>query len=43
MRVRSDAVAGVVAPLIRLLRPLVTWFLSRNSPYLEKNRRVWSS
>jgi nucleoside-diphosphate-sugar epimerase len=33
---------GVVAPLIRLLRPLVTWYLIRSSPYLEGNRRSGS-
>jgi nucleoside-diphosphate-sugar epimerase len=31
---------GVVAPLIRLLRPVVTWYLTRSSPYLEENRRA---
>jgi hypothetical protein len=30
---------GVVAPLVRLLRPVVTWFLLQGSPYLEENRR----
>lgn len=30
---------GVVAPLIRLLRPLATWGLLRSSPYLKENRR----
>jgi nucleoside-diphosphate-sugar epimerase len=30
---------GVVAPLIRLLRPVATWFVLRGSPYLEENRR----
>jgi len=34
---------GVVAPLIRLLRPVVTWFLLRGSPYLDENRRARSS
>ena len=34
---------GVVAPLIRLLRPLATWFLVRSSPYLEENRRLRAS
>jgi nucleoside-diphosphate-sugar epimerase len=34
---------GVIAPLIRLLRPVVTWFLLRGSPYLRVNRRVASS
>jgi nucleoside-diphosphate-sugar epimerase len=31
---------GVVAPLIRLLRPVVTWFVVRSSPYLSENRRA---
>ena len=31
---------GMVAPLIRLLRPAVTWFLVRSSPYLVENRRA---
>jgi nucleoside-diphosphate-sugar epimerase len=30
---------GMVAPLIRLLRPVATWFLLRSSPYLEESRR----
>jgi nucleoside-diphosphate-sugar epimerase len=30
---------GVVAPLIRLFRPLTTWGLLRSSPYLKENRR----
>jgi nucleoside-diphosphate-sugar epimerase len=34
---------GVLAPLIRLLRPAVTWFLTRSSRYLEENRRAGSS
>ena len=34
---------GVVAPLIRLLRPVATWFLLRGSPYLQENRRAGSS
>ena len=29
---------GFIAPLIRPLRPLVTWFLLRSSPYLKGNR-----
>jgi nucleoside-diphosphate-sugar epimerase len=33
---------GVVVPLIRLLRPVATWFLLRGSPYLKENRRVAS-
>ena len=31
---------GVIAPLIRLLRPLATWALLRSSPYLKENRRA---
>ena len=34
---------GALVPLIRLLRPLVTWFVLRGSPYLKENRRVASS
>lgn len=30
---------GIVAPLIRLFRPLATWGLLRTSPYLKENRR----
>ena len=37
---RSDL--GALVPLIRLLRPLVTWFVLRGSPYLEENRRMGS-
>ena len=33
---------GVVAPLVRLLRPVATWFLLRGSPYLAENRRAGS-
>jgi hypothetical protein len=29
---------GALVPLIRLLRPLVTWFVLRASPYLKKNK-----
>jgi len=29
---------GAAVPLIRLLRPVVTWFLVRGSPYLKENR-----
>jgi nucleoside-diphosphate-sugar epimerase len=29
---------GAIVPLIRLLRPLVTWFVLRASPYLKENR-----
>ena len=31
---------GAIAPLIRLLRPVVTWGLLRSSPYLKENRRT---
>ena len=31
---------GVVAPLIRLLRPVATRYLTRSSPYLKANRKV---
>jgi hypothetical protein len=31
---------GVVAPLVRLLRPLATWFMLRSSPYLAEHRRA---
>jgi nucleoside-diphosphate-sugar epimerase len=31
---------GAILPLIRLLRPLITWFVVRSSPYLKENRRV---
>jgi nucleoside-diphosphate-sugar epimerase len=34
---------GVVAPLVRLLRPVVTWLLVRSSPYLAENRRAAQS
>jgi nucleoside-diphosphate-sugar epimerase len=34
---------GMAAPLLRLLRPLVTWLLLRGSPYLKENRRARSS
>jgi nucleoside-diphosphate-sugar epimerase len=30
---------GAIAPLIRLLRPVITWFVVRGSPYLKENRR----
>jgi nucleoside-diphosphate-sugar epimerase len=30
---------GVIAPLIRLLRPLATWYVIRGSRYLRENRR----
>jgi nucleoside-diphosphate-sugar epimerase len=31
---------GVIAPLIRLFRPVATWGLLRSSPYLKENRRA---
>jgi len=31
---------GVVAPLIRLFRPVATWYLLGMSPYLQQNRRA---
>ena len=31
-----------IVPLIRLLRPVATWFVLRASPYLKENRRVGS-
>jgi hypothetical protein len=31
---------GALVPLIRLLRPVVTWFCVSRSPYLKENRRV---
>jgi nucleoside-diphosphate-sugar epimerase len=31
---------GAVALLIQLLRPAITWFVVRSSPYLRENRRV---
>jgi nucleoside-diphosphate-sugar epimerase len=30
---------GVLVPLIRLVRPLATWFVVRSSEYLKENRR----
>jgi hypothetical protein len=30
---------GVLVPLIRLVRPLATWFVTRSSAYLKENRR----
>ena len=30
---------GAILPLIRLLRPLATWYVTRSSPYLKENRR----
>ena len=32
-----------IVPLIRLLRPVATWFVLRASPYLKENRRAGSS
>jgi nucleoside-diphosphate-sugar epimerase len=34
---------GPLVPLIRLLRPLVTWYVTRSSPYLKENRRRGAS
>ena len=34
---------GAIVPLIRLLRPLATWYVTRSSPYLKENRRRASS
>jgi nucleoside-diphosphate-sugar epimerase len=34
---------GVLAPLVRLLRPVATWFVLRGSPYLAENRRAGSA
>jgi nucleoside-diphosphate-sugar epimerase len=31
---------GMLVPLIRLVRPLATWFVARSSPYLKENRRL---
>ncbi|MCX5044724.1 NAD(P)-dependent oxidoreductase [Aldersonia sp. NBC_00410] len=30
---------GLIAPLVRLVRPLATWFVVRKSPFLAENRR----
>lgn len=30
---------GALVPLIRLLRPVATWYLTSSSPYLKENRR----
>jgi nucleoside-diphosphate-sugar epimerase len=40
---RVDSPVSPIAPLIRLLRPVITWFVVRSSPYLRENRRVGSS
>ena len=34
---------GAIVPLIRLLRPVATWYVTRSSAYLKANRRVRSS
>jgi nucleoside-diphosphate-sugar epimerase len=34
---------GAIVPLVRLLRPLATWYVARSSPYLKKNRRRGST
>ena len=31
---------GVLVPLIRLVRPLATWFVTRSSAHLKENRRT---
>lgn len=31
---------GILVPLIRMLRPLATWFVTRRSAYLKSNRRT---
>jgi hypothetical protein len=31
---------GAIVPLIRLLRPLMTWYVVRGSRHLKKNRRA---
>jgi nucleoside-diphosphate-sugar epimerase len=31
---------GMLVPLIRLVRPLATWFMTRRSAYLKENRRT---
>ena len=33
---------GAMAPLIRLLRPVISWVVLRSSPYLKENRRAAS-
>ncbi len=33
---------GAIVPLIRLLRPVITWLVARSSPYLKENRRAVS-
>lgn len=33
---------GALAPLIRMLRPVATWYVTRSSPYLKENRRSGS-
>lgn len=30
---------GALVPLVRMLRPIATWFYVRSSPYLKENRR----
>jgi nucleoside-diphosphate-sugar epimerase len=34
---------GAIVTLVRLLRPLVTWYIIRSSPYLKENRRRGSA
>jgi hypothetical protein len=31
---------GVLVPIIRLMRPLATWFVTRRSAYLKANRSL---
>ncbi|OBJ58243.1 hypothetical protein [Mycobacterium sp. 1423905.2] len=33
---------GALVPLIRLVRPLAAWFVTRSSAYVKENRRVGS-
>jgi nucleoside-diphosphate-sugar epimerase len=34
---------GAIVPLVRLLRPVARWYVTRRSPYLDENRRRPSS
>jgi hypothetical protein len=31
---------GLLVPIIRLVRPLATWFVIRSSAYRKENRRI---
>lgn len=31
---------GLLVPLVHLVRPLATWFVTRSSPYFKENRRL---